>query len=152
MTSQKANSGHDDQGSSTTAAQKIAAHIKIALPALKAGSLRLWGEWFGRPYDNIHEVTACDADGDLLRIHFNASELLLVWSPEGHTADDRVFKIQNADRVRWEWFAYGRTKTAENRYFMDFLRQGDQLTASTNVDCYTSDLRPTVQEPAVEIV
>ncbi len=53
-------------------ARKITAWIRIARSELKAGTLRLWGKWFGRPCDTIHTMTACDAKGDLLRIHFNA--------------------------------------------------------------------------------
>jgi hypothetical protein len=63
-----------------------------------------------------------------------------------------MFKIQNATRVRWEWFAYGRPKTERNRYFMEFERTGDRINASTNVDWYTPNLSPMLQAPAVEIV
>ena len=34
----------------------IADRISAALPNIKAGSLRIWGEWFGKPYDNFHTI------------------------------------------------------------------------------------------------
>jgi hypothetical protein len=35
--------------------------IANLLRHVKRGTLRFWGEWFGRQYDNIHIVVSCDA-------------------------------------------------------------------------------------------
>ena len=139
-------------GSSLSEAERVAACIQAALTSVKIGSLRFWGEWFGRPYDNWHRAVACDAKDSILRIQFNEGELLQIWSPSEVTLESETFKIQAADRVRWEWFYYGRPKVDENRYFMDFTRLEDTVTASTNVDWYTPNLRPTLSAPAVEIL
>jgi hypothetical protein len=133
-------------------AEKISAAINEALPNLKTGTLCFWGQWFGRPYDNVHQVTACDAEKDLLLIHFNEGEILNLWSPQQATTDHQTFRIEKASRVRWEWFYYGRWKTEQNRYFMDFTGAKDRIDASTNVDSYTPNLQPTLQAPAVEIL
>lgn len=110
------------------------------------------GEWFGRPYDNIHQMTACAADNDILRIHFNEDEVLSLWSPQQATANHQTFRIEKASRVRWEWFSYGREKTEQNKYFVDFTRAADRIDASTNVDWYTPNLQPNLHAPAVEIL
>jgi hypothetical protein len=133
-------------------AERVAATINEAIPDLKTGTLRFWGEWFGRPYDNIHRVTACHAEKDHICIQFNEGEVLHLWSPQRATADHRTFRIEMASRVRWEWFYYGRPKTEENRYFMDFTYTGHGIDASTNVDYYAPNLQPTLQAPAVEIL
>jgi hypothetical protein len=133
-------------------AEQIASCMKAALPHLKAGTLRFWGEWFGRPYDNIHQIVDCDAQHEVLHIQFNEGESLYLWSPQQAELDHRMFRIQSAARVRWEWFAYGRPKTDQNRYFIDFTRTDDRVDAQTNVDWYTANLRPTLRAPAVEIV
>jgi hypothetical protein len=71
--------------------------------------------------------------------------------PQQATTDHRIFKIQTADHVRWEWFAYGQPKTDQNRYFMDFANVGLRIDASTNVDWYKPDLQTNVQASAVEM-
>jgi hypothetical protein len=37
-------------------ATKISELIARLLPHVKAGTLRFFGEWFGRPYDNMHAI------------------------------------------------------------------------------------------------
>jgi hypothetical protein len=137
---------------SLSKAEQIAARIAGALPSLKTGTLRFWGEWFGRPYDNNHKIIGCDARGDLLHIRFDEGESLHLWSPQQSELDHRTFRIQNAARVRWEWFAYGHRKTEQNLYFMDFTRIDERIDAETNIDWYMPSLRPTLLAPAVEIV
>ena len=135
-----------------TEAEQIADLIKANLPHLKSGTLRFWGVWFGRPYDNLHHVVGCEANQDGLRLHFNEGETLDLWVPQKCTANNRTFKIADAERVRWEWFYYGRPKIAANRYFMDFAKTGVGVNASTNVDWYSPTSSPSREEPAVEIL
>jgi hypothetical protein len=123
-----------------------------AEPAVKSGSLRFWGEWFGRPYDNVHRVVRCVAEGDSLVVEFDAGERLTVRSPEGVTANRNAFCIRNATLVRWEWFYHGRPRAPENRYFCEYVRNGLRITASTNVDWYKPVQALSVDENAVEIL
>jgi len=133
-------------------AAKIADQIQKALPRVKRGTLRFWGAWFGRPHDNIHTLLGCEAQQDVLKMHFNEAEVLTVWFPKGFTLDASTFQISDAERVRWEWFAYGRPKTEANRFFEDFVKTGKTVVASTNVDWYTPDLKTDLSLPAVEIL
>lgn len=84
--------------------QKIADRIRQALPNVKSGTLRFWGEWFGKPYDNWHQLVRCEAEQNLLRLAFNENETLSVWAPSGLEVNLSTFRISTADRVRWEWF------------------------------------------------
>jgi hypothetical protein len=136
-----------------TDAEQIAYRIRRGLPHIKRGTLRFWGNWFGRPYDNYHEIVDCSADGDILCVRFNDGEVLWVFSPRGASIDESTFRIQGASRVRWEWFFYGRAKTAANLYFEEFTQKPDgAIVAETNADWYTPDLRTTSSEAAVEIL
>jgi hypothetical protein len=134
-----------------TEAEQNAAHINGCLPNVKAGALCFWGEWFGRPYDNIHQIVSCEAEGEVLKLHFNEDETLCVWSPHRLTVDQRAFRISDAAKVRWEWFYYGRPKIEINRYFMEFMKDGNAITATTNVNWYTPNLQPNPNAAAVEM-
>jgi|SRR5580693_86598 hypothetical protein len=134
-----------------TEAEVCAEQIHKALPKVKAGTLRIWGEWFGsKPYDNWHTIKTCDAYGDRLRLDFDQSEKLLVWSPTGLTADESTFCITGARRVRWEWYYYGRPMDPLRLCFEDFLssEEGITVVTSTNYKNYN----PKRSEAAVEIL
>ncbi len=123
-----------------------------ALSAVKAGTLRFWGEWFGKPYDNYHRVVRCLAADVSLVIEFDGGEQLTIRDPEGVTVNSDVFCVKDATVVRWEWFYYGRAPSAENRYFYEYVRDGSKVTASSNVDWYAPTFSPSVAENAVEIL
>jgi hypothetical protein len=134
----------------TDEATEIVGRIQRVIPNVPSGALRFWGEWFGRPYDNIHTLLTCEADENTLRLGFDQGETLLVWNPRRLTLDAVAFRIEGADRVRWEW--YGSPKTPENLYFEDFMNTGQEISASSNVDWYKPSFHPTAAHPAVEIV
>jgi hypothetical protein len=131
---------------------RIAEQIQKMLPGVKAGTLRFWGVWFGRPHDNLHRLLECAATDDVLRMRFNEDEVLTVGCPKGLTMDDSTFQISDAERVRWEWFNYGRPKTNENLFFYDFVKVGRSVAASSNVNWYRPDMRTNSSLPAVEIL
>ena len=136
-----------------TEAARISDLVRSKMPHTNSGTLRFWGSWFGRPYDNLHRVVGSEVDGDVLRLTFDEGEVLTVWSPRRADITDRTFQIGDAERVRWEWFCYGRAKTAENLYFEDFRRSADGVIVSTtNVDWAPLNLSASSAEPAVEIL
>lgn len=132
--------------------EKIAQRIKDAIPGMKGGTLRFWGEWFGRPNDNWHHMVGAEAEDSILRLSFGEGEVLTIWEASGLDVTERTFRIGDAARVRWEWHYYGRPKTAENRYFMDFTKTANRITATTNVDWYVPEMKPSPSFPAVEIL
>jgi YD repeat-containing protein len=133
-------------------AEKICDEIRKALPQINPGSLRFWGVWFGRPYDNLHRIVASEHNSGVLRLRFNEEELLTVWSPVGLTLDISVFEIEDAQRVLWEWFSYGSPKTPANRFFYDFVKTPETIVASSNVNSFVPNLKTDSTLPAAEIL
>lgn len=136
------------------AAGDVAAEVMSKLPNVKRGSLCVFGDIFGGRVDNIHVVTAARADGEPERlvVTFNEGETLEVWDPEGAVIDWQTFRIAKASRVRWEWFYYGREKTPANRFFIEHVRSGDAVLATTDADWASQGFEPTTRRPAVELV
>jgi hypothetical protein len=139
-------------------AERLAELITRQLSAIEPGTLRFWGEWFGRPYDNAHRLVSCDAQADLLHMHFNEGEVLSVWAPRdlhigpGKLHGQPMLRIRDAERVRWEWFSYGRPHVAANRCFRDFVKTADGIAATTNVDEHVPKLTPAPVAAAVEML
>jgi hypothetical protein len=100
--------------------------------------------------DNIHTVTGASAVGDALEIQFDNGEKLRVVRPLGCLIGATAFRIDDAAEVRWEWNAYG--SPPGRRYFEAYVRNGNEIETSTDVDWYVSNLRPSATEPAVVIL
>lgn len=78
------------------------------------GSLRFWGDWFGRPYDNFHRPVSAELDGSVLTMLFDNGERLTVYEPSGIVNKPNDFHIAHASKIVWEWYNYGRERTPEN--------------------------------------
>ncbi len=112
----------------------------------------MWGEWFGKPYDNFHTIKGCSATGPALILEFDAGETLTVENPGGLQITSTLFSIRSASAVRWEWFYYGRPHVAENRYYYRFARNGSFVEAQSNVDWYKANLSPSLDNNAAELL
>ena len=133
-------------------AATLCGQLRHVLPNVKNGTFRIWGEWFGKPYDNWLTLKRCDAHEDALLLYFDQGEKLSIWSPAGLLADKSAFRINDAVRVRLEWFAYGRPRLPSNLYFEDFVKAQGRIRVTTNIDWYNPKFNPKTSEPAVEIL
>ena len=87
------------------------------------GSFCFFGSWFGKPLDNWHQLVSYETQDNYILMRFNEEETLEVWKPKGLSFDG-YFMIQDATRVRWEWFYYGRPRLPENRFYIEHLQKG----------------------------
>jgi hypothetical protein len=133
-------------------AARVRDAILGALPNVKRGTLRIWGDWFGRPHDNIHRITGATADAHVVTITFDQDETLTVWQPAGGEFNAARFRIREADRVRWDWFAYGPPAVPRRPYFLDYIREGRVIRGDSNVDWYTPTFQTDPSMPAAELV
>jgi hypothetical protein len=113
--------------------EQLAAEISTKLPSVMSGTLRFWGEWFGRPYDN-RQVVSCDATDDYLRLHFSQGEVLAVWNPTEVEIDANKFRIGSAKALRWTWYYYGRPQKPENLFYMDYAHENGSVLFRINWD------------------
>jgi hypothetical protein len=123
----------------------------LALPQRnRSGTLRMFGDWFGRPMDNVHNVVGAESDGNKLVLSFNNSETLTVWNPTGYSTVGYTIRIADADRVRWEWYYYGRDHTPDNLFFHDYAKQDGKISVSRSHG--SDNPGASVDEPAVELI
>lgn len=83
---------------------------------LKQGSLRFWGDWFGRPLDNCHRAVKVDYDKyeDILIIYFDNEEICTVFNPIDIVNTENDFYILKATKIIWEWYYYGKEHIPQN--------------------------------------
>lgn len=82
----------------------------------KSGTLRFFGEWFGRPYDNYHQVTSAhhNLEEDILTIRFKGGETCIINNPRGIVSTHRVFCVEKASAITFSWYLYGSEKVDDN--------------------------------------
>jgi hypothetical protein len=66
---------------------EMASRIQQALPDLAHGTLRFFGDWFGKPWDNDHQVVHAGSTVDTLVLRFDGDETLTAWNPAGLAAN-----------------------------------------------------------------
>ena len=124
--------------------------IYKAIGSLRAGSLSFWGDWFGRPNDNIHRIVGADSVGGAVIIYFDHAESLIVDGPQRWSLDGGQLVIREADRVRFQWFYYGQTPGPDSLRFCEYQWVDGEPS-------FTTDFQPAtphqfdVSAPAVEL-
>ena len=126
-------------------------YLKQYFPMFKGGSLRIFGDPFGRPYDNFHIPKTFSFVEDILVITFEGDETLTIWNPFHIQIAEHIFKVEEASKVRWEWFYYGRPKTEKNKFFLEYIKGQTDIHTTTNVDWYRPSFHAAMKEPAVMI-
>ncbi|MEO1010533.1 MAG: hypothetical protein AAFX53_04455 [Bacteroidota bacterium] len=119
----------------------------------KGGTFRIFGDWFGKPYDNYHEIESADFCNQLkcLTLNFKGGEQLEVYNPEHIFEASSFLKIIKADRIKLTWFYFGKPQTKNNQYFLDYSLKDKKITTETNVDWYKPLFDVSLGEPALMI-
>lgn len=129
----------------------IARFVQALPERQRSGTLRIWGQWFGRPMDNVHVCVSCRAEDARLILDFNEGETLTIWNPCDVAVENQVtLTFSSATRVRWEWHYYGRPKTPEHRMFIDYVAQDGRIQRSSN-SIRSADEAASLSESAAQL-
>ena len=71
----------------------------------EVASLRLPSGWFGRPHDNMHQLSEVAIEGDYVLVTLDGKQVLTL-DAEGTSADGRVLYVK-VRGGRWDWTEYG---------------------------------------------
>jgi hypothetical protein len=138
----------------TDAAREAARDLTrlVAETDAPSGSLRVFGDWFGRPHDNWHRPISADSSGLCLTVRFDGGETLRVWEPGGVTVTASELRVRSAARVRWEWFHYGREQTPENLCVQEHWVEDGQVRATSTATWYQPSFEASLDHAAVELL
>lgn len=92
---------------------------------IEGGSLCIWGEWFGRPYDNFHKVKSVRWEECEIIIYFDQDESLYISNPSNITNEDKQLCIGEASKILFAWYYYGKPRTYENLYVRQYTKDTD---------------------------
>ena len=102
------------------------------------GTARFWGDWFGRPYDNIHTVCSADFDDDetVLTVMFDYSERCIIYHPEGIVNESQRFYVHKAEKIIWQWYYYGKEQTPENLCQIEYVYLNEHAVCAQYLGIY----------------
>ena len=114
------------------------------------GTLRFYGEWFGRPYDNYHKILECVFRDGILEIKFDAGETIRIWNPNNIILNKNELIIKDSTCVEFLRYHYGKTQKKEN-LIIDRYSNGELINPSIkNGKIYNKII--TQGYPAVELM
>jgi hypothetical protein len=121
------------------------------LPGMKGGSLSFWGDWFGRPHDNVHRLVGAVSVGEKAVLFFDLGESLILDEPDGWSFAEGALLVRNAKSVRFQWFSYGRLPGNESLQFREYRWRGSDIQLATDFmpDLIHPKIDPT--SPAVQL-
>ncbi|MBN1301608.1 MAG: hypothetical protein JW995_10375 [Melioribacteraceae bacterium] len=116
---------------------------------VRSGSIKIFGRWFGKPYDNYHRAVSAKYENNILNISFIEGETLEIHMPSDPEIDGNVLRIKTAETVKWSWYYYGKPKTKENLFYLKYTVKENEVSVNTNSPfSVTSGI---ITEAAVEI-
>jgi hypothetical protein len=117
------------------------------------GSFRIFGDWFGKPHENNHQIVSAHFEEQLnkLTLNFREGEKLEIYNPKHIFEASTFLKIIQADRIKLTWFFYDKTKAIKNQYFLDYNLTNKKIKTATNVDWYKPIFDVSLGDPALMI-
>ncbi|MEQ4210153.1 hypothetical protein [Actinopolymorpha sp. B9G3] len=83
----------------------IAAAVRTFFAEHEVASLRLPSGWFGRPYDNRHQLTETATEGSDMLVRLDDRQVLTL-AAEGMSPEGRILRV-TIRGGRWHWTEYG---------------------------------------------
>jgi hypothetical protein len=93
---------------------------------INSGTLRFFGDWFGRPMDNYHVVNQIEYNENQILMKFGDSHILMIDCPIGIDREEQCFIIEKATKIRYEYGHYG-LKQGERKYYLEYINKSDGI-------------------------
>jgi hypothetical protein len=121
---------------------------------ISGGTLRFWGNWFGKPMDNYHEIKMVEYDNETekLTLTLSEGEKIRIWSPSAVKIGKKELRIEEADKIFFEWHYYGKNKTDENLRFESYINNGVKIKYETDFRNKKIKADCKLSEPALRII
>lgn len=134
-------------------AHEFADKVKNELHHFRGGAMRIYGDWFGRPYTNMHRLIGTDYDPELnvLTMTFSEGETLSIRDPKHIFDSSTMMKILHADSIRLDFLHSSDRNEAKKEYYLTYTRTKSKVQTETNVDWYSPHFDTSAGDPALVI-
>ncbi|MDO3695944.1 hypothetical protein QVZ41_13920 [Wenyingzhuangia sp. chi5] len=116
------------------------------------GTLRFWGNWFGRPMDNFHVVKNIEFIESTERIilSLDDSQKITIIKPRNISITNKELNIEEAENIRFEWSYFINKKKVTK--FQSYQKLENKIKFDTNIDSSKKYIKCTINKPALSII
>jgi len=102
----------------------------------QGGTLKIFGDWHGEPYQNPIKILSMDYDEEKkqLVIQFSQNARILIDEPDHILESPSVLKILTAKKVKLEFQHKNKNSTVERGYFKTYIVEKNKIETKTNID------------------
>ncbi len=121
---------------------------------ISGGTLRFWGNWFGRPMDNYHQIKNVEYDSvaKKLILILDEGEKIKIWKPSELKLGKTELRIEKANKILFEWHSYGENKIDKNLRFESYTNNGIKIEFETDFRDKKQKANCNLKEPAFRII
>lgn len=93
---------------------------------VNSGTLRFFGDWFGRPMDNCHVVNKIEYNQNQIIMHFEDNHVLTIENPNRIVKEEHSLIIERATKVRYEYGFYG-PWNEKRKYYLEYINENEAI-------------------------
>lgn len=90
-------------GDGAAEGSEIARNLKRWFAQSGGASLERPNGWFGRPFDNLHQLTRVRSTPDELQVELDGQHMLTVRGPIAHRSVPEFFQVARFDSATFRW-------------------------------------------------
>lgn len=134
-------------------AKELAELSKKNQNVFKEGTLKIFGDWHGEPYENALKIIDIHFDEikKQMEIQFSKNTKIIIDAPDHILESPSVLKILSAKRVKIEFQHKKKNSNVESNYFKDYKVSTNRVITETNIDWSTQKIDASVGQDALII-
>lgn len=119
----------------------------------KGGTLKIFGDWYGEPYQNSLKILRIDYDEERrqMEIKFSQNTRILIDEPDHILESPSVLKILSAKSIKLEFQHEKKGSAEQGRYFKNYTVVKNRIKTETNVDWIKQKIDAAIGQDALII-
>lgn len=119
----------------------------------KEGTIRIFGDWFGKRYKNIHRIrrASYNEETEVLKLEFEDTVVLTIVKPIHIFEAPTFFKIVHAESIELTWKGIGISKDEKKAYFLNYSKGRWRVNIKSNLDKTKFEFNASLGEPALVV-
>lgn len=132
---------------------QLASLVRKDRHVCRGGTLKVFGDWHGRPYRNFLEIRQINYDKrqKQMLISFSKNTRLIIDEPDHILESPSVLKILSAKGARVEFWHQKEHAPVERSYFKNYRVSGNRLETDTNIDWVEQKMDAVIGQDALII-
>lgn len=122
--------------------QELAALNEKDQNIFKGGSIKIFGDWFGEPYENIMKIVKINYDDSKKQmiIQFEKLVKIIIDEPDHILESPTVLKILSAKKVQLEFQHKKKDSNEKGDFFKSYTSVKNRIKTDTNIDWTNSKI------------